>query len=160
MMPEAIVLRIAAPEADSADMAAITHIRTAVVENHLSVEQMAAVGITPESIARLLRTSGRAWIGAIGGVDAGFAIADAAEATVFGMFVLPSHEGRGLGRRLMAAAEAWLFASGCRALWLSTDSDPKVRAHGFYRRLGWAPDGMTVGVDGSPEIRYVKRRAP
>jgi GNAT superfamily N-acetyltransferase len=160
MIREPIALRVAAAEAESADMAAMTRIRTSVSENLLSVEQLSELGITAESVAALLRTTGRGWIASLGGVDAGFAIADAAEATIYGMFVLPSHEGRGIGRRLMAEAEAWLFAAGCAELWLGTDADPAVRAHGFYRRLGWIADGETLGIDGMPEIRYIKRRTP
>ena len=154
MKPD-ISIRIAIPEPYGHDMAAITRIRTSVRENHLSVAEMAAWGITPESVADLLRSTGQAWIARLDGTDAGFVIADAANATVFGMFVHPDCEGRGLGRRLMAEAEAWLFARGCTELWLSTDIDRKVRAHGFYRRLGW----IESGFDAHGESRYIKRRA-
>ena len=36
-------------EAQPEDLPAMTHVRTSVRENHLSVEGMAALGITPET---------------------------------------------------------------------------------------------------------------
>jgi len=35
----------------------------------------------------------------------------------------------------------WLFAAGHDGIWLSANPDPSLRAHGFYRRLGWRADG-------------------
>ncbi len=50
--------------------------------------------------------------------------------------VAPSHQSLGLGRELMAAAEAWLRAAGCRVceLWVLSVR-PELTA--WYRRLGY-----------------------
>lgn len=130
-------------------------IRTSVRENHLSLEQMIDYGITPERIARLITTTGRAFIGAIDGEDAGFSIADAEQSCIFGMFVLPDYEGRGLGRALMAEAEGFLYSAGCAEVWLEAGAAPGLRAHGFYPHLGWRDDGTMP--DG--QLRFVKTRA-
>lgn len=79
-------------------------------------------------------------------------MADAGQATVFAMFVRPGYEGRGLGRALMREAEGWLFAAGCREIWLLTGGDPSLRAHGFYQRLGWE----SAGAQEDGPIKYVK----
>jgi len=71
------------------------------------------------------------------------------------MFVLPTHENLGLGRQLMAVAEAALFEHHER-LFLITDGRDGIRANGFYQRLGWAVVGQVEGGD----VRYEKSRAP
>lgn len=144
-------IRIATPD----DVSILNRIRTSVRENHMSLEQMAAYGITPEVIADLLRTTARGFIGSIDGVDAGIAIADGAEGNIFALFVLPDHEGRGLGRALLERAEAFLFKCGCEVAWLEAGAAIGIRAHGFYSHLGWRRDGLMP--DG--QLRFVKSRA-
>ncbi len=146
-----IAIRVATPD----EVPILNDIRTSVRENHMTLEQMADYGITPDVIADLLTTTGCAFIGTIDGVDAGFSIADSAEGNIFGMFVLPDYEGRGLGRLLMAAAEGFLFEKGCASAWLEAGAAPGIRAHGFYAHLGWRSDGLMP--DG--QRRFVKTRA-
>lgn len=153
MEARGFTVRVARTTAE--DVEALFDVRTSVRENHLSRAQLAALGITPESVPERLRTTSRAWIAEAEGRAVGFAMADAAERTVFALFVRPGHDGRGIGRALMAEAEAWLFASGAAEIWLTTGGDPALRAHGFYRRLGWTP----AGTEPDGQLRYV-RAAP
>ena len=142
---------------EPADLPAITIIRTSVRENHLSVAEMTARGITEAGIAAEMAGGNlRGWVALVGGVPAAFSYARRAEGTIFAMFVQPGFEGLGLGRRLMAAAEDWLFEEGVKEIWLTTDENPAIRAHGFYQRLGWVTD-RTVDAG---EVTYWKRRAP
>jgi GNAT superfamily N-acetyltransferase len=53
--------------------------------------------------------------------------------------------GKGIGRRLLEAAEAWAAARGCRKLVVTT-ANHRAGAHQFYERLGWKWTGR----------RYVK----
>ena len=138
-------IRLAVP----ADIPVLFDIRTGVRENHMSLEELAAVDITPESIAVMLHGEGRGWVMEDRGTLAAFAMANAAEATIFAMFVRPEFEARGCGRRLMNAAEQWLFAQGCNSIWLRTAPDQRIRANGFYQRLGWTNQG--VQEDGQNE---------
>jgi len=135
------------------DVETLFRIRTGVRENHQSRAEIAALGITPDSVARMLDTGARAWVCEIGGRPAGFSMAVAAERTVFALFVLPEHEGRGAGRALLRAAEDWLFALGDGPIQLTTGADEALRAHGFYRRMGWVP----AGREGNGELRYARR---
>ncbi|WP_349571100.1 GNAT family N-acetyltransferase [Azotobacter salinestris] len=84
-------------------------VRTSARENHLSLEELAALGITPDRLPEMLNGSGRGWVVNDDGSLVAFAMADASKATVFAMFVHPRHEGRELGRLLMNEAEEWLF---------------------------------------------------
>ena len=145
-------IRIARP----ADVPSLFDVRTSVRENHQSVEELARIGVTPETVATMLDGEGRGWVAEENGRIVAFSMADAAQATIFAMFVQPGYEGKGLGRALMDEAEKWLFARGCDEIWLLTDRNPRVRANGFYQHLGWRNDG--VQEDG--QVRYTKRREP
>jgi len=120
--------------ADQADIPAIFAIRTSVRENHLSLEQLTEMGITPQTINQALLAAPCIWVAEIQGAPAGFAMADADDGCVFAAFVQPEYEGQGLGRSLMARAEAFLFEQH-RTIWLETAENS--RASGFYRSLGW-----------------------
>lgn len=55
---------------------------------------------------------------------------------VYYLGVLPDHRGRGLGRILMAAAEAWLRDRGAPKIQLMVRDDNEA-ALGFYKALGY-----------------------
>lgn len=141
--------------ARDADVPSMFDLRTGVRENHLSRAELAALGITPDTLPQMLQGTGRGWVATEDGTVLAFAMADASEATVFAMFVRSGHEGRGLGRLLMHHAEQWLRDQGCAGAWLVTDADTRVRANGFYRHLGWTDDG--IQEDG--QVRLTKRLA-
>ncbi|NEP13699.1 MAG: GNAT family N-acetyltransferase, partial [Symploca sp. SIO2C1] len=42
----------------------------------------------------------------------------ATEKTIFGIFILPSFENRGVGRILMQAAEEWFWSKEIEEIWL------------------------------------------
>lgn len=142
--------------ATTADIEALFEIRTSVVQNHLSREQMLELGISPASLAEAIEAAPCAWLAEVEGAPVAFAMVDLDDACVFALFVKPAFEGQGLARRLMAEAEAALFARHSR-IWLETDGRDSVRANGFYRRLGWA----VVEQLEEGDVRYEKaRQAP
>ncbi len=120
--------------ASLADIDAIFDIRTSVRENHLSHDQLAEMGITPESIRQAILKAPCAWVAEVDGAVVGFSMADVEDGCVFAAFVLPEFEGQGLGRDLMDKAEAFLFQFH-HTIWLETAE--ASRACGFYRNLGW-----------------------
>ncbi len=137
--------------ATEADVDAVFHIRTSVKENHLSLEQMAAMGITPDVIREAITAEPCAWLAEADGKPVGFVMVDAEEGCVFAAFVLPEWEGRGIGQRLMAKAEASLFRQH-ETIWLETDG--RSRASGFYAHLDWKPAVSYPNGD----VRFEKKR--
>ena len=53
--------------------------------------------------------------------------------------VLPNYESAGVGAKLLALVSDKLLLVGFSELYLAASPDPKIRAHGFYRRVGWQP---------------------
>lgn len=139
--------------ATEADVETLFEIRTDVRENHMTREALAAVGVTPESVAEMLRTDSRAWLAEWDGMPAAFAMADASRGTVFALFVRRGYENRGLGRALLSEAAAWLFGRGWDEVWLTTGADAPG-ANAFYRRVGWKADGVAE----NGENRYTLAR--
>lgn len=129
------------------DTDACISVRGRTRENPVSREQLAAVGITPESVAAALE-GGRVkgWVCEHDGQVVGFCSGDAETGEVLVLAVLPEHEGRGVGKRLLAEVVGELRALGHRRVWLAASPDPAVRAHGFYRAQGWRATGEVDGI--------------
>ncbi|WP_159710914.1 GNAT family N-acetyltransferase, partial [Geminicoccus flavidas] len=136
-----------------ADVPALFRIRTAVVENAMTMAELAALGITPPSVAAALsRGEAAGWLALWGGQEAGFSMVRPAEGDVFALFVLPTYEGRGIGRALLREAERCLADRGVAEAWLCTGAEPGLRAPGFYRAVGWREAGRMP--DG--QLRFVR----
>jgi len=82
------------------------------------------------------------------------------------MAVDPAHHRAGIGRRLVAAAEAELAAGGVRLLQVKTlgpsDPDPSYRGtRGFYAAMGFAPlEELPDLWPGNPCLIMVKTLGP
>lgn len=117
----------------------------------MTAEELAALGVTPEAISQAVGSSPCAWVATVHGEVVGFAMVDLDSACLFALFVLPRHEGRGLGTALARACEHALFQQHALA-WLETARDS--RAARLYRHLGWGDEADIGGGD----IRLQKRR--
>lgn len=135
------------------DIGVIFNIRTSVVQNHMTMDELAAIGVTPDTVHDIIAAGPGLWVAEVDGVPVAFSMADIGDGCVFAMFVLPAFEGRGLGRLLMAETEAFLFTQH-DVIWLETSADVAVRANGFYRALGWRPVDMLDNGD----YRYEKQK--
>ncbi|MAM58708.1 MAG: GNAT family N-acetyltransferase [Salinicola sp.] len=123
-------------EARETDIGEIFAIRTSVAENHLSLEQLAELGITPEAIAAEIAQGPCVWVAEIDEAPVGFSMVRDETGYVFGLFVRTDHEGLGVGRLLLERAERHLFAK-FDEIWLETEIGS--RAYAFYERAGWLP---------------------
>ena len=118
-------------KATSADRPRITEVRLAVRENRLSVASQAKVDRTADWIFE----NGTFWVWEEAGSVQGFSVADPRDGTIFGLFIHPDYEGRGIGRVLLPKACEDLRAAGFSAATLTTG--PGTRAERFYRADGW-----------------------
>ncbi|MFP2421325.1 GNAT family N-acetyltransferase [Pseudescherichia vulneris] len=116
------------------DVDSIFDVRTSVIENHLSREEMRQMGITESVVADMIQNSACAWVATENEKIIGFSMILPDEGCLFAAFVRPEYEGKGAGRRLVMAAEQQLFKQHDIA-WLETDKHS--RAAKFYLHLGW-----------------------
>jgi len=122
------------------DMDAIFHVRTSVVDNHMSEEQLREIGITKEGIAEMLeRGDLKGWCALSGDVVVGFSLATASTREVNALFVLPDYSGRGLGQALLDIAVFNLRRAAAGTVRLRTD--PTMPAYHFYLKRGWKDTG-------------------
>jgi GNAT superfamily N-acetyltransferase len=126
-------------EAMAADLPGITRVRTSVVENALTVEQLDERGITETSVAASFLTDSKGWVAMRQEEIVAFSIADRATQSIFALFVLPGYEGQGLGSTLLDLALAWLWKNGAARVWLTTG--PGTKAVRFYEKRGWTCTG-------------------
>ena len=70
----------------------------------------------------------------------GYTAAHPEDGELFLLFVHPEHAGRGIGRRLLAAADDALRAAGCRAAFLYVH-EQNERALAVYAAAGYRADG-------------------
>jgi GNAT superfamily N-acetyltransferase len=118
-------------KATTEDQSRITQVRNAVRENCLSPSNASRVADT----ARWIYEHGTFWVWEQDGAVQGFAVADVRDGTIFGLFVHPDYEGRGIAQALLPLACEDLRMAGHAVAKLTTD--PGTRAERFYRRNGW-----------------------
>lgn len=91
----------------------------------------------------------------------GFCLGDVTRGEVLALAVLPEYERRGIGTRLLSSVVERIRSAGCESLWLAASADPRVRAHGFYRSLGWRPNGQKqVGMRSSCSANLARADLP
>lgn len=94
-------------------------------------------------VRKLAFGDGLFWLADEGGAVVGTVMAgyDGHRGWLYSLGVLPAHRGRGVGRRLVAHAEAALAARGCPKINLQVlIANESARA--FWRVLGYAPDAV------------------
>lgn len=126
------------------DVEGMFDVRTSVIENHLSREEMREIGITEGVVGDMIEKSLCAWVATENNKIIGFSMILPDEGCLFAAFVLPEYEGKGIGRRLVMLAEQELFQHHDIA-WLKTDKNS--RAAKFYMQLGWGNETDLNGTD-------------
>jgi ribosomal protein S18 acetylase RimI-like enzyme len=137
--------------AQASDVESIFTVRTSVTENHLSREVMLEMGISETTVRNMIEENLCAWVATDDDEVVGFSMISREKGSLFGLFVLPAYEGRGIGRRLTKIAEQELFKQH-EVVWLETDKNS--RAAKFYMQLGW---GNKTSLNGA-NIRLEKQR--
>ncbi len=131
------------------DLAEVFEVRTATIENAISMEQLQQYGITIESLTIALQTDVKGWVDVASNKITGFVMGNSSTAELEVLAVLPEYDRRGIGAALLMQMQAWLFSNGHKRIWLKTTPDKSLRAYGFYQHFGWQPTGE---IDGEDEI--------
>ena len=118
-------------EATIHDIPQIQIVRHSVKENTLSDPAL----VTDADCEEFMTVHGKGWVCEIGGLIAGFAIADLQEENIWALFIRPLHEGKGIGKKLHTLMLDWYFSQGKSYVWLGTA--PGTRAEKFYSMNGW-----------------------
>jgi ribosomal protein S18 acetylase RimI-like enzyme len=124
------------------DIADCFRVRTSVRENKFTLEGLAKIGITEESVGRMLGSTHQGWVCEVDGRVVGFSMGNKTNGEFWVVAVLPEFEGRGIGKRLTVLTQEWLWESGCGEIWLWTSPDRSTRAYGMYVKLGWRDCGV------------------
>jgi GNAT superfamily N-acetyltransferase len=124
------------------DIEGLFSVRARTRESPTSREGLASIGVTAESIAQQM-ASGRikGWVCLHESTLVGFCNGEAETGEVIVLAVLPDYERRGIGTYLLSRVVEWLRSVGSNTIWLAASPDARIRAHGFYRFLGWRPNG-------------------
>jgi len=128
-------------EIESRDAPDIFDIRLSTNENQVTLEYLAGIGITSKSIADGLSGPLKGWLCEVSGKVVGFSLGNKETGEMMVVAVLLEYEKRGIGKKLMTYIEEWLWSCGHDDIWLLATSDPKLRASGFYQKLGWEKAG-------------------
>lgn len=72
-------------------------------------------------------------------------------ANILGLAVRSAYRHIGVGRTLVAAAEAWALQNGIQMMRLNSGKD-RSNAHGFYKNLGYTSE--------KEQIRFMKKLRP
>ena len=133
------ILRAAVPE----DAAECLRIRGLTRENAFSEQDLADLGISPQSWGDgIADGSCPGYVAMVDDKMAGYCFADSESGEIMVLALLPEYEGLGLGRTLLERMVRDLQERGFKRLFLACNSDPKVRSYGFYRHLGWTESGQ------------------
>ena len=125
------------------DIDEVLAVRTSTIENSFSLNDLADIGITKQSVSDWLDGSVRGWLCEIPGKIVGFTMGDSITGEILVIAIHPEYEKLGIGKVLMTHVQNWLWSFGHKSLWLWSNPDDSIRAHGFYRKLGWEPTGET-----------------
>ncbi len=127
------------------DIHQLFDVRASTRENPISSERLATLGITPDSTKEALGNGDAvSWVCIAEDRVVGFCTGDVHSGEVLVLAVLPEFEGQGIGKTLLLKVTDELLRYNHESLWLAADSNPRVRSHGFYRKLGWQPTGKTL----------------
>ncbi len=129
----------------------------AVRENHLSVEQMAALGITHQSIAARMATGDLGcWVAEEEGAVVGFSMADRVEARSLRCSCTPRMSARALAARCWPKPSAGSGKTGHRGC--PPHHARGTRAFAFYGRKGWQPTGQPSASFDEDEVMEKRLR--
>ena len=128
------------------DIPAIFEVRVSTDENNFTYEELDKHGITPESVRVKLETTYKGWLCEIDQQVVGFVIGDKSSGEIWVIAVLSEFINLRIGTKLLQLAEEWLIRAGNKTLWLTTDTNKKLRAYSFYLKNSWKERKVENGL--------------
>ena len=111
-------------------------------ENSFSVEQLNSIGVTVDTWREGIKNqSFPGYVCLCAGEIIGYCFGEPATGEIVVLALLPEHEFRGLGKKLLNMMVSDFKALGHKRLFLGCSSNPAVRSYGFYRHEGWQSTG-------------------
>lgn len=135
-------------EATVHDIDAMHAVRMSVKENVLNTPSL----VTTADYTRYLTSHGKGWLCEIENRVVGLAIIDAEGKNIWGLFVHPAFEGKGIGKKLQELMLDWFFGQSRDTLWLGTAQN--TRAEKFYEFSGWKKVGQRKNGEVKFEMSY------
>ena len=135
-------------------------IRGLTRDNPIDRETLKAIGVTTENWAP--KMEGGIYIGYVAedqDVVVAYCYGDIQSGEVLVLAVLPDYEGSGVGKKLLSLVAEELFLADLDELWLAASANPAIRAHGFYRHIGWQPT-LTYDHNGDEILKLGKNDLP
>jgi ribosomal protein S18 acetylase RimI-like enzyme len=143
-------------KANKDDIDKCAEIRGLTRDNPISREALIAFGVTEESWGpRLDNGIYEGFVAEDKDTVAGYCFGDTQTGEILVLALLPAYEACGLGKRLLTSMVDRLICLGHTELWLAASPDAEIRAHGFYRHLGWQPT-ETFDQNGDEILKYKK----
>ncbi|NKI32711.1 GNAT family N-acetyltransferase [Croceivirga thetidis] len=125
-------------QAEIEDLPRCIQIRGQTKDNPISATRLQSMGITLKSWSELLANNQIiGFVGLCEGVIVGFCFADIHSGEVLVLAVEKDFDGLGFGKELLQKTSEKLKGHGFQKIWLAATPEPKFRAYGFYRHLGW-----------------------
>ncbi|WP_156566156.1 GNAT family N-acetyltransferase [Metakosakonia massiliensis] len=109
------------------------------------------MGITEITVSVMIKDDLFVWVATDGDEKVGFTMISREKGSLYGLFVLPAYEGRGIGRRLTKIAEQEFF-NHHEVAWLETDKNSLAAK--FWMQPGWSNKATLDGAF----IRLKKQR--
>jgi GNAT superfamily N-acetyltransferase len=134
-------------EAEIGDIRQMHLIRLSVKQNVLIDPNI----ISLNDYYRMITEDGIGWVCEIDNEIAGFAILDHRHKSVWGLFVHPEQEKKGIGKMLMDQLIDWAKEHELGEIWLSTDRN--TRAEKFYTEGGWTKTGLLPNGEAKFELQ-------
>ena len=126
------------------DLDELLLVRSSTDENRLTIEELNHLGINSKTTGEKMKQDLRGWLCEADNKIVGFAMGFAKTAEMWVIAVLPEYTKRGIGKKLLAYVENYLFKTNDE-IWLTTDIDPKLRAYSFYKSNGWQDKVISNG---------------
>ena len=149
-------MKIELRDVKAQDFKRCIEIRGMTRDNPVPAEILKEFGVTEEAWVPLIRDKSVVGVVAESKDEVvGFCSGDVNTGEVLVLALLPEYEGHGLGKNMLELVSDKLFSFGMDKLWLAASPNPEIRAHGFYRYLGWVPTGV-IDTNGDEVLEYKK----